>query len=122
MESILKSEKGFIATIFLGIICLGLIIFGIYCCFIEYQNEETVEIVVKDKYIKRYYDSDTYLVVSENNETYKITDLLFKGKFNSTDLYNQLEIGKKYKITTTGVRLQYFNMYKNINKIEEINN
>ena len=122
MENTLKNEKGFVAIIFIGIICLGLIIFGIYCSFIEYQNEETVEIVVKDKYIKRYNDTDTYLVVSEDNETYKITDLLFKGKFNSTDLYNQLEIGKKFKITTTGVRLEYFSMYKNINKIEEINN
>ena len=121
----MKNECGVveaIITIFVGIFILGLIGFMVYCSTIEYQNEETIEIVVKDKYIKRSGDTDLYLVVSEDNETYKISDLLFKGKFNSTDLYNQLEIGKKYRITTTGIRLQYFSMYKNINKIEEINN
>ncbi len=120
----LKNEKGnieiIIATI-TGIIILGLIGICIYFCTIDYQNEETIEIAVKDKYIKRSGDTDLYLVVSDKGETYKISDLLFKGKFNSTDLYNQLDINNKYKITITGVRLQYFSMYKNINKIESIN-
>jgi len=44
--------------------------------------------------------------------------LFFKGKFNSTDLYNQLEPDKKYKIETTGNRIQFFSLYPNINKIE----
>ena len=120
----LKNEKGaveIVVAIISGIIILGILGFVIYCSTIDYQNEETIEITVKDKYIKRYNDSDTYLVVSEDGETYKIEDLLFKGKFNSTDLYNQLDIGKTYKITTTGIRLQYFSMYKNINKIEKVN-
>ncbi len=119
----LKNEKGaieIVVGIIVGVIILGLIGMFVYFATIEYQNEETVEIVVKDKYIKRYSDEDTYLVVSEDGETYKIEDLLFKGKFNSTDLYNQLDIGKTYKITTTGIRLQYFSMYKNINKIEKV--
>ena len=121
----MKNEKGaieIVVGIILGIIILGILGFGIYCATIDYQNEETIEITIKDKYIKRYNDSDTYLVVGENGETYKIEDLLFKGKFNSTDLYNQLDIGETYKITITGIRLQYFSMYKNINKIEKINN
>lgn len=121
----MKSEKGaveIVIAIISGIIILGILGFGIYCATIDYQNEETIEITIKDKYIKKYNNNDTYLVVSENGETYKIEDLLFKGKFNSTDLYNQLDIGKTYKITITGIRLQYFSMYKNINKIEKINN
>lgn len=119
----LRKEKGAIeiaAGVIIGAIILGLIGAVIYFTTIEYQNEQTLEITIKDKYIKKYSDSDTYLVVSEDGETYKITDLLFKGKFNSTDLYNQLDIGKTYKITTTGIRLQYFSMYKNINKIEKV--
>lgn len=119
----MKSENGLLEII-LGFIVAGIIIAVIggfiYIATIEYQNEETIEIVVKDKYIKRDGKSDIYLVASEAGDTYKITDLLWKGKFNSTDLYNQLDIGSKYKITVTGVRLQYFSMYKNINKIEKI--
>lgn len=121
----MKSEKGaieIILAIIVGVLILGLLGFGIYFSTIEYQNEESVEITVKDKYLKKYSKDDLYLVVSEDGETYKIEDLLFKGKFNSTDLYNQLDIGKTYKITTTGIRLQFLSMYKNINKIEEINN
>ena len=119
----MKSENGAIEIVFsiiVGIIILGIIGVAIYFGTVEYQNKETIEITVKDKYIKRNGDTDLYLVASEEGETYKIQDLLFKGKFNSTDLYNELEVGKKYKITTTGIRLQYFSMYKNINKIEEI--
>lgn len=118
-----KSEKGaieIVVGIILGIIFLGMIGFAIYIGTVDYQNEETIEITVKDKYVKRSGDDDLYLVAGDNGETYKIEDLLWKGKFNSTDLYNQLTIGDKYKITTTGIRLQYFSMYKNINKIEKI--
>lgn len=118
-----KSEKGFVDIVvgfIVGAIILGLIGVAIYFGTIEYQNEETIEITVKDKYIKRSGETDLYLVVSNSGDTYKIEDLLWKGKFNSTDLYNQLDVGNKYKITVTGVRLQYFSMYKNINKIEKI--
>lgn len=121
----MKSERGVVEIVFLiivGIITLGILGVTIYFGTVEYQNEETIEITVKDKYIKRNGDTDLYLVASEEGETYKIEDLVFKGKFNSTDLYNELEAGKKYKITTTGIRLQYFSMYKNINKIEQIEN
>ena len=118
-----KKENGDIEVIFsviIGIFILGFIGIGIYFGTVEYQNEETIEITVKDKYVKRSGKDDLYLVAGDNGETYKIEDLLWKGKFNSTDLYNQLDIGSKYKITTTGIRLQYFSMYKNINKIEKI--
>lgn len=119
----MKSETGAIEIVFsiiVVIIILGIIGVAIYFETVEYQNEETIEITVKDKYIKRNGDTDLYLVATEEGETYKISDLLFKGKFNSTDLYNQLEIGKTYKVEITGVRIQFFSMYKNINKIEEI--
>lgn len=125
MKNNFKSEKGFIdiaVGFVVGVIILGLVGVAIYFGTIEYQNEETIEIIVKDKYIKRSGETDLYLVVSNSGDTYKIEDLLWKGKFNSTDLYNQLDVGNKYKITITGVRLQYFSMYKNINKIEKLEN
>ena len=116
-----KSFLEMLSLVIVGAIVIGFIGGAIYFSTIEYQHEETIEITVKDKYIKRDGDLDIYLVASEAGDTYKITDLLWKGKFNSTDLYNQLTIGKTYKVTVTGIRLQYFSMYKNINKIEEIN-
>ena len=105
------------------------IIFIIMICFIitsctgcvEYMNEQTTECVIKDKWIKRPSGSDEELyLVNCGGTTYKVSDLLWKGKFNSADIYGNLEIGKRYKITTTGYRWGYFSEYKNINSYELI--
>lgn len=114
------SEKILILIITLLLLTpLGL---TIYVGTIDYRGEESLDITVQDKYIKRDKDRDLYLIFADNGETYKISDLLFKGKFNSTDLYNQCEIGERYKITITGKRNHFFSWYKNINKIEKISN
>lgn len=91
----------------------------VYTEVIEYGNNQTIEITIKDKFIKNGGDSGNYLIVDTNNNTYQITDLMFKGKFNSTDIYNALEIGKTYKVETSGKRIHFFSMYPNINKIIE---
>ena len=111
--------KNIVAIIYLILLILALLI-PISICFIGYQNPQEIEIIVKDKFIKNNNKSGIYLIVDSNNETYQITDLIFKGKFNSTDLYNQLEIGKKYKIETTGYRIHILSKYQNINKIYEL--
>lgn len=85
----------------------------------QYTNNEEIEITVKDKYIKNGKDNGKYLVVDEEDNTYEITDMLFKGKFNSTDIYNRLEIGKTYKVKISGHRVRFLSMYQNINEIIE---
>lgn len=110
--------ENFLNLIAIGIVLIIIIIpisIGIH---IDCGNEQTIDIIVKDKYIKNNGNSDKYMVVDKNNNTYKIEDLFFKGKFNSTDLYNEIEVGKQYKITTTGKRLRFWSDYPNINKIE----
>lgn len=121
----MKNEKGnieIVIGIIIGAIIIGLIIGFVYWNWkITYGNVQTIEITVKDKYVKRTgtaESDDKYLVVDTENNTYEITDLTFIGKWNSTDLYNELEIGKEYKITTSGIRNQFLSMYQNINKIE----
>lgn len=100
------------------IIPLVLVVGCIYLTAIGYTNEQTIEITVKDKYIKNSKNS-IYIVVDTNGNAYQISDLALKGKFNSTDIYNQMEIGKTYIITTTGRRIHFLSLYPNINKIEE---
>lgn len=103
-----------------AIILLSLAVYGI---FIDYTNEEVIAIEVKDKYIKRQGTGDkirdVYMIVDSDNNTYQITDLLFKGKFNSTDLYNTFQIGQVYLVEVSGIRNHFFSMYRNINKIVE---
>lgn len=86
--------------------------------FLNYLNPKSYTIEIKDKFIKNGGKSGKYLVVDSNNKTYEISDLLFLGKFNSTDIYNSIDIGKSYKIYTTGYRIHIFSLYQNINKIE----
>lgn len=115
----IKNINGYMITNILIVLVILVIIGSVfYCVTVEYQNKEIIEITVKDKYVKRSGETDLYLVATEEGETYKISDLLFKGKFNSTDLYNQLDIGKKYKVEVTGVRIPFLSMYKNINTVE----
>ena len=112
-------SKNIVLIIYTMLLILALLI-PISMCVINYQNPQELEITVKDKFIKNNDKSGIFLIVDENNNTYQITDLIFKGKFNSTDLYNQMEIGKKYKIETTGYRIHILSKYQNINKIYKL--
>ncbi len=82
------------------------------------QSEKIEEVItVKDKWIKRTEDRDLYMIGTEN-EVFKIEDNAFIFKFDSSDIYNQMEVGKQYKIKTTGVRNNFMSWYRNINSIE----
>ena len=85
--------------------------------FSGYLNNREIEITITDKYVKRNNDKDIYLIVDENKNTYKVSDLFFKFKFNSTDIYNNLEIGKTYKVKISGFRIKILSEYPNINEI-----
>lgn len=87
---------------------------------VDTAEEKKDEIVlVKDKWVKRVNDRDLYLIGTEN-EVFKVEDNLFIGKFNSGDIYNKIEVGKKYKIKTTGTRSSFMSWYRNINTAEEV--
>lgn len=121
----MRNEKGFeeiIVCVIIGAIIIGLIIgLFVWDYKITYGNVQNLEITVKDKYIKRSgSEEDKYLIVDTDGNTYQVTDLAFKGKWNSTDLYNQLEIGKTYKIETSGIRNGFMSLYPNINRIEKL--
>ena len=110
--------KEYIGCAIYGLIILLLIAVPICFVSVGYQNEESHTCTVQDKWVKRdSMSSDKYLVQC-GNEVFEITDLMFKCKFNSSDIYANLKIGKKYEITTTGYRFEIFSMYKNINEYE----
>lgn len=109
----MKLFKGMLIAVL--IVIVGVIFIKLVT--IEYSNKEAICIEVKDKYIKRIKDKDVYMVVDADNNTYQITDLFFIGKFNSTDIYNDLNVGQAYLVEVTGVRNRFFSWYRNINKI-----
>lgn len=111
--------KDYILAIVVFIIIVVIFVVGIGISMIGYSNTEEIKITVMDKYIKRSGDYDKYMVVDTLGNAYEISDLMFIGKFNSTDLYNQLKIGHTYIVSISGVRNNFFSMYKNINRIIE---
>ena len=105
--------------------CISIIVIAILgitaCSMIGYMNEQTVTCKIEDKWIKRPKgNEDEIYLVNWGGTTYKVEDLLFKGKFNSADIYGNLKEGKTYEITVTGFRLGYFSEYQNINSYKEI--
>lgn len=114
-------NKPIISVISIMIVAFICIIPLVGC--VGYMNEQKIECEIKDKWIKRPSGSDDEIyLVNCGGTTYKISDLLWKGKFNSADIYGNLEVGKTYEITTTGYRWGYFSEYQNINSYKEISN
>ena len=113
----MKVVKG----IFIALLIIIISVIFIKIATIGYSNKEVIAIEVKDKYIKRQGTGDSaedvYMIVDKDNNIYQITDLFFIGKFNSSDIYNQLDIGQAYLVEVTGVRNRFFSWYRNINKI-----
>lgn len=102
------------------IVSIMIIIFSVWFVVLPYTNAEETNITVAEKYVKNYKTQSKYMIVDTNNNTYEITDLNLKLKWNSADLYAELKEGNTYKIKTTGKRIRLLSMYKNINQIEEI--
>lgn len=82
----------------------------------ENSNERTITATVTDKHPSP--DSGEYLIfcVDALGETIVLRneDSLLKGKFNSSDFYGKIEIGKTYKFTIVGSRVPFLSMYPNI--------
>ena len=86
----------------------------------NFYQESNIKLTVKDKerVVNRNGQGSKYLVWSED-ETFENVDSLFKGKFNSSDLYGKLEIGKTYNCRVYGWRNSFFSMYRNIIECKE---
>lgn len=68
---------------------------------------------------------EKWMVFAEDVETgelyeFENTDNLFRLKWNSSSLQNQLEEGETYRIKTCGWRIQFLSWYPNILEIEEV--
>lgn len=103
-----------IELFFIIIVIIGVI--GI--AFSGYMNKQTITCEIEDKWTKRKNETDIYLV-SCGDKVYKISDLLFKWKFDSSDIYSKLKVGKTYEITTTGFRIPLISEYQNINSYKQ---
>ena len=86
------------------------------CIFIplKLSTLANVEITIRGK--ERTGGEDGKYLVFTETEVFENTDEFFKGKFNSSDVYNQFDIGKTYKCEVIGWRIPLLSWYRNIIK------
>lgn len=95
------------------------------CCytfhFAVYEN-----ITVTEKGVKRKSDKDIYLIYGKDKDNkvivFEITDSLLLTRFNSSDVYASIDVGKTYTFKTSGYREPILSLYPNIYKFAEVKN
>lgn len=98
-----------------GIILAVAFIVTIIVAFSEVSyTEKQYTVTVTDKGIK----ISTYLVFTrlDNGEprTFRIVDSLRYGRWNSSDVYADIQVGETYNITVIGYRIPLLSRYENI--------
>ena len=106
--------------IFICILCVIAVTVSICASF----NDHTYEVMVTDK--ERINDSDggKYLIYGfdkdGNSLVFENVDTLLRFKFNSSNIYAEIEEGKFYKATVVGWRIPFLSSYENIIGFTEI--
>lgn len=113
----MKRQKG--VTVIEVIIAITIAIILLIIPIAERASETTVTFTVEDKAIKKYDDDDKYLIYTDNG-TYEITDSLVYWRWDSSDLYGKIKVGKTYEAKVYGWRIPIFSSYKNIVSVEEV--
>lgn len=83
-------------------------------------NQREITVTVTDKYVK----DNKYLIYTKTTdgdiEVFEITDSLFPLRFNSSDVYAGIDIGKTYILEIGGSRNELFSWYPNIYSYKEV--
>lgn len=84
----------------------------------DYGHPEEIACTVENKWVENH-EGESKTLVYCGGETFTVEDLLFLGKFNSSDTYGRLQVGKNYVLKVSGMRMQFFSHYRNINEVVE---
>lgn len=82
-----------------------------------YNSQESLYITVMDKERATYQEDSKYLIFTETEdgiEVFENTDSFVFMKFNSSDIYAQLQEGGTYCVKVAGWRVPVMSMYRNI--------
>lgn len=74
-------------------------------------TECTHTVTVTDKYQN---------LVTTTGGTFVVQDTIMYSQFGSSNILDSIEVGSTYNITTTGIHIEWFSMYKNIIHLEKV--
>ena len=85
-----------------------------------YSTQETVVFTVEklERITNANGEGSKYLIFTKT-ETFENTDRLVLWKFNSSDLYGSLKVGKAYEAKVAGFRVPFLSWYRNIVSFRE---
>ena len=99
---------------------LSMILHG---CYLNYADErDYMGYIVTDKAVKG--NSGMYLVYTVDKDgevmVFSVEDRMLEGRYNSSDDYAKIEVGKTYNFHTIGVRNHFWSSYPTIMTMEEV--
>lgn len=117
-----------VSTVITVLMFIFLIIWGFVGCNRALDKgagtETYIVATVTDKNVKRTDNDDVYLIYTKTTEgttaVFEVTDSLLAGRFNSSDVYAEIEIGKTYQFGVRGQRNQLMSWYPNIYDYTEV--
>lgn len=112
-----------IGAIMLLIIAIGGTI--IYFANSSFNDHQYIGTVTKQERIADGRNSYYLIFIVDENGVHrelKDTDNIIRGKFNSSNIYNQITVGETYKFTVIGYRIEWLSEYENIIGLEKVDN
>ena len=94
-----------VAIVIIGLVAIDPIL--------SYSTKSVVQFTVNDKAAVINNHDSQYLIYTTAG-VYEDSDSLWYWKWNSSDVYNQLERGSTYTATVYGFRIPFLSLYKNI--------
>lgn len=86
--------------------------------FFHYTTQKHVIFTVEKMERVSYGESSRYLIFTKN-ETFENKDSIAFFKFNSSDIYNQMNEGETYRAKVAGARIPFFSRHRNIIEIQK---
>jgi hypothetical protein len=105
-----------------GIGCISIVfvlMVGFIIHWFAYKgSQEWVEISITHK--ERTGGEHSRYLVFTDGEVFENTDSLAFWKFDSSDIYGHMAVGKTYRARVAGWRVRFMSMYRNIIEVQEI--
>ena len=102
---------------------IGMIVFVSARPINKITNIRTITGTVTEKTTKRTGKTDKYIVFIDDGSgqaiTLEVTDALLRLRFNSSDVWGNIEVGKTYDFEVGGSRIEIFSWYPNIYEFQE---
>ena len=98
-----------------------LLVFGVALAspLISASQTETKTCTVTDKdRTKGSNNQSDMRIYTEQCGTLAVTDVWWKGQFNSADIYSSIKVGKTYRFETVGFRIPLFSSFKKITEVD----